>query len=52
MCGLSETNETKPDIMCMVETKVNVDTELGCLNELDYNLWRCDRTGRRGGEIW
>ena len=44
-------SEKKPDIMCIVETKLEKDTDLMIHGKLDYNIWRNDRRGGKGGGI-
>ena len=41
----------KPDIMCIVETKLRPNIETEWFEEGQYSLWRGDRVGRGGGGI-
>ena len=43
--------EKKPDIMCIVETKLEKDTDVMLHEKLDYNIWRSDRREGKGGGV-
>ena len=41
----------KPDIMCIVETKLRPNMEMNWFEEGQYRLWRADRVKKGGGGI-
>ena len=43
--------EKKPDIMCIVETKLTKDISLLLDKQCNYNIWRNDRKEGKGGGI-
>ena len=43
--------EKKPDIVCIVETKLTKDMDLILDGNFDYNTWRNDRKDGKGGGV-
>ena len=41
----------KPDIMCIVETKLRPSMEMNWFEEGQYRLWRADRVNKGGGGV-
>ena len=43
--------EEKPDIMCIVETKLRPNIQVDWFGDGNYRMWRKDRVNKRGGGI-
>ena len=43
--------EKKPDVMCIVETKLTENINLILGENCNYNIWRNDRKEGKGGEV-
>ena len=49
ICGYLK--KEKPEIMCIVKTKLSEDIEVMEVNQQNYNVWRRDRTGKKGSGV-